>query len=484
MAAPPPQKTPSAHEDVMQFLEDLDSLNLQQPTKSASSPSPAPNKTLPSTTSSSAAASSSKVNEVLSFLDELNATTSSSPTKPSRPASSTVRSPSKPPTEKLPSAATLFGGSDAVTPTDGSSAPPHAEPVPATAKNEVPQTSQQTEQPAASDGGGWGWATSLWSQAQATASKATAAAASSLTMAQHIVEDASKVVTTEKMKGLVANVSKDLADSVAGVVKNETVQKVGSEFSKFTMSSVSTISDILAPPISPTAARAYVRRRSTQSQFARTVTVWLCAQPYDPAGPSEGYPSHDQIHDYVQATGNALWITDKPQQGICSKLVVNGVANPDPTSAKGLKEAIDIVEATLQKLSKFADLKSQEPERTVIDKVESEDEKRVFLIVQPFVTLLASQIFGAAPHIQFVVLLVCPSASGSAADVEVVTVVSQSVKVDTDGTADEEAGPLARWHRDQIARVIETAITDAFEEFAVRCQLRKKEKVVVEETAA
>ncbi|KAJ3097941.1 Multidrug resistance-associated protein 5 [Phlyctochytrium bullatum] len=127
------------------------------------------------------------------------------------------------------------------------------------------------------------------------------------------------------------------------------------EFSKFITSSVSTISDILAPPTSPTAARAYMRRRSTQSQFARNVTVWLCAQRYDPAWPSEGYPLHDQIHDYVQATGNALWITDKLQQGICSKLVVN---------------------ATLQNLSKFAGLKNKEPKRTVSEQGQIADSEK------------------------------------------------------------------------------------------------------------
>ncbi|KAJ3215571.1 hypothetical protein HDU67_000229 [Dinochytrium kinnereticum] len=455
MAAPPPQKTGSAHQDVMAFLQDLDSLNLQTPEK-PSSPSPAKGTTTDNSTPGKV------TQDVLSFLDELTSTTSAP-----KPAQSPIQNKqtSKPDLEKLPSASRLFGGSESNQATDA--AQREEAPRPATII-EDPTVKVDQAPPAQTDS--WSW-NSIWSQAQATASKVSAATATSLTMAQHIVEDAAKVVTSEKVKGMVANVSKDVADSVAGVVNNGTVQKVGSDLSKFTLSSVNTITDILAPPISPTAARAYVRRRSSVGLFARGITVWLCAQSFDPAGVADGYPTHDQIHDFVQATGNALWITDKPGLGICSKLVVNGVANPDPKSAKGLQEAIEIVENTLQKLNKFADAKTSDPAQTVLDKVESEDEKRVFLVIQPFVTLLASQMFGAAPHIQFFVLLVCPSLSDSN-DVEVVSVVSQSVRADTETSGDTTSrGPLLRWAKDQTSRVIETAITDAFEEFGVRCQL-------------
>ncbi|KAJ3217167.1 hypothetical protein HDU67_008387 [Dinochytrium kinnereticum] len=457
--ATPLQKTNLAHQDVMAFLQDLDSLNLQTPEK-PSSPAPSANN---NTTDSATAAPSKAKHDVLSFLDELTSTSPSQ--KP--PAQSLIpnKQPSKPDVEKLPSASHLFGGSESNQATDIDMREEASRPAPTVDRpvkvDEAP--------PAHTDSWSWG---SIWSQAQATASKVSAATATSLTMAQNIVEDAAKVVTSEKVKGMVANVSKDVADSVAGVVNNGTVQKVGSDLSRFTLSSVSTITDILAPPMSPSPARAYDGRGSLAGLFATGITVWLCAQPFDPAGIADGYPTFDQVHDFVQATGNALWITDKPGMGICSKLVVNGVANPDPKSAKGLKEAIEIVEATLQKLNKFADNKSPEPIPT--EKVEPKDEKRVFVVVQPFVTLLASQMFGAAPHIQFFVLLVCPLSSSSSPDVEVVSVVSQSVRADPEAGADDASqGPLLRWAKDQTSRVIETAITDAFEEFAVRCQLRE-----------
>ncbi|KAI8851644.1 hypothetical protein BC829DRAFT_386526 [Chytridium lagenaria] len=281
MAAPPPQKTGSAHQDVMQFLQDLDSLNLQPSDKASS---PAPNS---KSVDDTPAASAQSTQDVLSFLDELTA----APTKPTSPKTPTTssRQPSKP--DSLPSASHL---SSRGSPTRDS----------------------------------WSW-NSLWSQAQATASNITAATGASLSLAQHIVEDAAKVVTSEKVKGLVANVSTNLTDSVHNVVNNNRVQSLSNDISKFTISSVSTISDILA------------RRLGL---FARTITVWMCALTADPAGPTDLGPTHDQVHDFVQATGNALWITDRPEQGICSKLVVNGVANPDPQSAKGFNEAIEIVE--------------------------------------------------------------------------------------------------------------------------------------------
>ncbi|KAJ3103692.1 hypothetical protein HDU97_009945 [Phlyctochytrium planicorne] len=468
MSSSPPPKG-SAHQDVMQyaqtkrFLQDLDTLNI---TEKSTSPVPAASKP-----------DGKAAQDVLSFLDELttvpsaSTTSSKAATSPAKPQS---RQPSKQEVDNLPSASQLFGSEGSASSEQSSLQQPssvvsgkgyqsvRAEPSkPKSA--EPPKTPEQQEE------GSWSW-NSLWSQAQATASKVTAATATSLTMAQHMVEDAAKVVTSDKVKGIVANVSKDLTDSVAGVVKNETVQKYGSDLSKFTMSSVSTISDILAPPITPPGTL----RKSPAGMFAKTVTLWLCAQPFDPSGPADGYPTHDQVHDFVQATGNTLWITDKPGQGICSKLTVNGVANPDPKPAKGLQEAIQIVEQTLQKLSKFAEGKKDEVAQEA--KPEASEEKRVFLVVQPFITLMASQLFGAAPHIQFFVLLICPAVT-SETDAEkekenaakVVSVVSQSVRVDSDGVDPHSA--WARWGKDQTARVIETAITDVFEEFAVKCQV-------------
>ncbi|KAJ3100906.1 hypothetical protein HDU97_001846 [Phlyctochytrium planicorne] len=462
----------SAASDVLQFLEDLDSLNLNPPSSAT--------KTSSSTAASATPSPSKKPvssQDVLSFLDELTTppSQSTSPTKPK-----TLTSPSKPQSrqtsksdmENMPSASELFAPKESdgqpkpvVAAAQRNEKPTSAGPAAAAAaaaatkKPEATSTKPQPEEIGGAGGtsedGGWGWNT-LW----ATASKVTSTA-------QHMVEDAAKVVTSEKVKGVVANVTKEVAESVNSVVSKETVQKYSSDLQKFTASSVSTISEILAPPISPTAARAYVRRKSAAGLLARTITLWLCAQTFDPAGPSDQRPTADQIHDFVQATGTTLWITDKPGQGLCSKLNVNGVANPDPKSAQGLTQAMEIAEKTLQKLVKFSDKQREESANGVLAKIELEDEQRAFLIIQPFATLVASTVFGADPHMQFLIMLVHPKPSQEKfEDATVVTAVSQSLKVLSDSSS-----VLSSWSEDQTGRVIETAITDVFEEFSIRCSV-------------
>ncbi|KAI9320328.1 hypothetical protein DFJ73DRAFT_877744 [Zopfochytrium polystomum] len=412
----------SAHQDVMQFLQDLDSI---VPADAASSnpatgagPSSASGKSSKksrkpaagSGSSGSAAASSagpsSTQQEVLSFLDELTSSTSSTSSSASPPKSVEASGRSRrSSTSPRGVAVESFPGG-----------PPQA------AEAAAASTSLSGQTQAAPTSGGWSW-NSIWSTAQATAASVQAATASSLKIAEAMVEETAKAVTSDKVKGLMSEVSTNVSKSVSGVVNNESLGKLGTDLSKLTMSTVHTLTDALAP----TLARGL---GGSSHLVAETVTVWLCPQIEDPAaldvaaeGPAVAEKPEetaipattastsavgrmmsalrstledetggedsaaDRIHDFVQSRASAVWLGNlapsfgssgagigagvDPLDGgaarICRNVVVNSVTDPSPRAARGIEEALKAVEATLARLRKLADAHSPDGEPAEAD---------------------------------------------------------------------------------------------------------------------
>ncbi|KAJ3417104.1 hypothetical protein HDV05_006963 [Chytridiales sp. JEL 0842] len=336
------------------------------------------------------------------------------------------------------------------------------------------------------DQSSWSWNT-LWSTAQATASKVTAATASSITMAQHLVEEVEKTVSAEKVKGIVANVSNNVSHTVKGVVNTEAVGKLGSEL----MKSVNTIGDIIAPPIQrgPSAngrrgIGADIFSGDPLPPMASTVTVWLCAQTLDPEAINAGSVSNDtitaasdQIHDFVQGTTNALWLeSSSGQQQVCEKIVVNSVTDPTPRGANGLDEALKEAEKTLKRLSKLAESTSPTSNAPPTTSTSSPtatshtmENVTLFLVVQPFTISATSEIFGTVTARQFVTVLYKAPSGDNKVGARVSTAVSQSV-----GLGGQKSDLLVRWTEDQVVRVVESVVTDVLEEYALKLQLEHK----------
>ncbi|KAJ1569650.1 hypothetical protein HK405_011492 [Cladochytrium tenue] len=500
----------SARQDVIQFLEDLDTI-----VPAAGSPpgSSGGSNGAAGATSAAAAALASTVatnqEDVLSFLDELaHAASESSQTSAAPP--SNLQQPGARRTSAAPTSPRGFGAgpaaqSDEIDPTSGAAA--------------------ATEPP-----GSWSWG-SLWTTAQATVSAATA---TSIKMAEAMVEETTKAVTSDKVKGLVAEVSSNVTKSVSGVVSHETVGKLTTDFSKLTHS----ITDVLAPPINRSSSGAWNR----PLVLANSATIWLCphiagsgptqsaetektedSSPQkepegdvsegiagvgkilsaalkrvvaDDDGPAGAEAAADRVHDFVQSTANSVWLAsagDGLGRRLCRRVTVNSVMDPSPKTAGSLDEAIRAAELTLTRLYKLA--KENAPaaaEDSAVPLVPGVPaHATVFIVVQPFATVVESNMLGSSEKRQFLALLVCPdawTASGSPAaagtppvdavtafsgeGVEIVTGISNAVQaLPPEATASGAPVPpiaMQQWHEEQAQRAVETVLVDLIEEFAVR----------------
>ncbi|KND04290.1 uncharacterized protein SPPG_00025 [Spizellomyces punctatus DAOM BR117] len=413
---------PNAHQEVLQFLQDLDSI---VPGEAAGGPTTSVAQNATPTTH---AASSQ---DVLSFLNELDAP----PVSSASPSASTIPSqappvgvPASKPGQTNPYAAT--SSAPHRPPVVTSQRPPQGfsipAPSPVTSQQTVPQQTnvpliqpsyQSTDTSPTVRGDAWGWG-NIWSQA----AKVSGAAATSLTKgletAKAMAEETAKAVSTnEKVKGIISNVNK------------EQFEKLGTDITRLTQSVVDTI----APPIGR-------GDHPSTAMFASNVTVWFC-------GEASGAADLDNLHDFVQSTVNEMWLNSRPR--LCDKVSVNSVKHPEPKIADSLEEATKIVESTIERLHKLSD--SSEPIPTA--------SQAVFLVIQPFTTTLTSLLSDSQPHLQYYTVLV------SGDTMHVATSVSQSVAV----VAGED-GLVGKWAKHQKQRVLETAMADVCEEFAVRCQ--------------
>jgi hypothetical protein len=107
---------------------------------------------------------------------------------------------------------------------------------------------------------------------------------------------------------------------------------------------------------------------------------------------------------------------------------------------------------------------------------QSQKNVTIFLIVQPFTVSVSSEVFGSHPLRQFLTLLYKQPQTSAVqpADVSsnVFTAISQSVRADTPSVVAGGAEALVRWNEDQVTRVVESAVTDVLEEFALKSQLK------------
>ncbi|KAJ3356808.1 hypothetical protein HDU83_009620 [Entophlyctis luteolus] len=488
--APPTQ----ASDDVMKFLDGLDDLVPALRDTSATAPA------------ASAVPAPAAPDDVLSFLDNLDAK--------AQPA---------PPIESTAAGASPSGGS---LPAAAVTAPTDLEETNASLASISSQTAADTA---------WGWAGSIWSKAQATASNLSSTAVSSLKMAEAMVEE---TLASDKVKGIVAEVS--------GVVNKETVGKLipqseaaylANDISKFTIKSVSTIGDIIAPPLEQDGYRGGAGSSSishllfadafrdssspTSSSLPRlasTITVWLCAELGEPdtapvvhqdspdssAARMVPQSTADMVHDFVQATANSLWlhgggvVPGGSGRAIGSRVVVNSVTDPSPRAARGVQEAVKVVEATVQRLQKLADINEPEPDdesdANNTDSGPKPPNVTLFLVIQPFTTLIPSPFnsnatantssstaaSASAPpatalHRHFLTMLVNPKTKSPGLDV--ISAVSQSVRADKGGKVfgGKEPSPalkllMEKWAEEQMTRVVEAAVNDVLEEFSLRAK--------------
>ncbi|KAJ3082136.1 hypothetical protein HDU99_003555 [Rhizoclosmatium hyalinum] len=449
MAAAPAKDT----EDVMKFLDGLDDLvPATAPTSAAAASNPATASSPASGQPTGAAKPKPKPSDadVLSFLDELKA--------------------DQPP-------------SDAKT-----------EPVNQPAQ---PNTADELSAKA------WGWAGNLWSTAQATASKVSSTAVASLQMAEAMVEE---TLTSDTVKGLAKDVTSTVSSTVSGVVKSETVGKLTQDISNFTINTVNSVADVIAPPIESPSYRggnssishmlfADASKGSTSNlpPVAGTITVWLCAelQEDEPQQATEQgmvpQSPADMIHDFVQGTANSLWlhgggaIPGGSGRAIGKRIVVNSVTDPSPRPARGVQEAVKVIEATVQRLAKLAEANEAEtsPQPATDDGAPQPPNVTLFLVIQPYTTLIPSPLqsttagSATALHRHYLTMLVNPKTKSPGLDV--VSAVSQSVRADKGGKTfgGKEMVPalkklMDKWSEEQVMRVVEVAVNDVLEEFSLR----------------
>ncbi|KAI8622039.1 hypothetical protein BC830DRAFT_927477 [Chytriomyces sp. MP71] len=476
--------TPANDDDVMKFLDGLDDMVKKSSTNA--SPARAPSGTTGALLGGGGAASAKKTSDVLSFLDELTETK-----KENNGAASAVAKAA--PTIPSPSPVAVGSGID-VAQTDASSAPTNAQqPTP------IAETQKQV-----ASAQGWGWAGSLWSTAQAVGSTAV----SSLKMAEAMVEE---TLTSDTVKGLV----QDVSTSVQGVVSKESVGKLTQDMSKFAMNSVNTLGDIIAPPIE---SPSYRGGNSTISHLlfsdasggnpklppiSSTITIWLCAELQEEEQQAAAAAASvdatmvpqspaDLIHDFVQATANSLWlhgggiVPGGSGRAIARRVVVNSVTDPSPRAARGVQEAVKVIEATVGRLQKLADTNDAKAEAPAPnpDGTPVPPNVTLFLIIQPYTTLIPSPITAAAAtggaatalHKHFLTMLLNPQTKAHGLDV--VSAVSQSVRSDKGASrlfggkemTAQLKGLMDKWSEEQVLRVVEVAVNDVLEEFSLRAK--------------
>ncbi|KAI9009496.1 hypothetical protein BC832DRAFT_551498 [Gaertneriomyces semiglobifer] len=406
------------HQDVLQFLQDLDSIV----------PTDQPASTAASATISSVVSEPNQ--DVMSFLNELDSpTVDMQQNVPAAVQAQAVAhgnprvedAASAPPPAVVP---TVAQGGQSDTPQSQSQAPARQPGItmqqPMNPSNHESSARHYDERQQDS----WGWNVGrLWSRAQQVSTSAATSLTKSLETAKHMAEETAKAVSAnEKVKGL---------------MNKEGLGKLGNDITRFTQS----LADTLAPPIDAA---------SDVAPLATTVSIWLSAATLDSEAADT---SLDALHDFVQATVNDLWLN---QMRLCSKVAVNSVKDPGSRVADSFAEAAEIVQTTILRLRKLAeahvDTHSPVSPRSSTG-TPAPSHQSVFLVIQPVNTLI-----GSHRHLHYMVF-------ASAMDKDIVTTsLSQSVVL-----RGEKDGLKGKWEKSQKLRVLETVLADCCEEFGVRC---------------
>ncbi|KAJ3087925.1 hypothetical protein HK102_009960 [Quaeritorhiza haematococci] len=356
--------------------------------------------------------------------------------------------------------------------------------------SQLPQQQPQTMDGSGNGGavGSWSWNT-LWSQAQAATANLTAATAkvtnvtaSSLTkgleQAQQMAKETAKAVGS-------ADMVKELVEDI----KNQRLDKIGTDITKLTKTSVTTLVDTIAPPLNPTSRSPASPSSSTPvQQYASKITVWFCLE----ATIGENI---DAFHDFLQSIANELLLDRRPDEEnrwggakgtkrLCDKVVVNSVKDPNPKCVNSLEEAMENVEAILGRLEKLS--ASQPQPSTMQTDSNIPPSRALYIVVQPFQRHLTSVRFGTLNHLQYLLVLAYEheskeeqekqaagedGTSSTVKSLKSVTVVSQSVgRPVVDGVEDggeKKAAMMAKWAEQQRDRILEGALADICEEFTL-----------------
>ncbi|KAJ3770072.1 maintenance of telomere capping protein 1 [Lentinula raphanica] len=355
-------KSKTKQEEALQLLDDLDSFTpIESATSSGSAAAPAPeNET-----------------EVLAFLDEITQK-SSEPTRPTtthleRPASRTGAPTLRKSTERVKLGSSLSAGgspSRSGTPTNvtrTASAEPALESAPA---------------PAAA-GGGWGWG-SVWTTASAALQQA-------------------RTVVDEQVKNLPNNEqAKKWSEGVREYAKAHQLDKLGQDFKRVGLSTLTDILNVVAPPISE----------------HEVIQIWL----------SHDMTGYDGIENIVFRS-----MTRVLEQVEGGDLIVNrgqhsqpkeeaGSAARDLNTVEGYEAAVKLSQANLDELIKVKDSALKAKKETASSTQSPTSYSYVYLRVQPYLTsysvpstsALAST-EGSAPseqskqqHLQFLLYLSDP----------------------------------------------------------------------------
>ncbi|KAJ3907760.1 maintenance of telomere capping protein 1 [Lentinula edodes] len=357
-------KSKTKHEEALQLLDDLDSFTpIESAVSSGSATAPAPE----------------SETEVLAFLDEITQK-SSEPTRPTtahleRPASRTGAPSLRKSTERV-----RLGGSSLST---GTSTPSRAGTPPTNSRTTGSSEPASDPAPATGGGGSWGWG-SVWTTASAALQQA-------------------RSVVDEQVKNLPSNEqAKKWSEGVKEYAKTHQLDKLGQDFKRVGLSTLTDILNVVAPPISE----------------HEVIQIWL----------SHDMSGYDGIENIVYRA-----MTRVLEQVEGGDLIVNrgeesrpkddaGNAARELNTVEGYEAAVKLSQANLDELIKIKDSALKAKKETLSSIQSPTSYSYVYLRVQPYLTsysipstsTLAST-DGSAPaeqskqqHLQFLLYLTDP----------------------------------------------------------------------------
>ncbi|TPX39998.1 hypothetical protein SeMB42_g01619 [Synchytrium endobioticum] len=228
-------------------------------------------------------------------------------------------------------------------------------------------------------------------------------------------------VTESTIKQLSQNdaISKSLA-ATAGVAS------LSKDLSRLAQTGLSQVASTLAPPL--------------LSPSDHSLTLWFCFKAND--------YNVSPLHGFIQDTVNQVWLRSHAR--ICSKAIVNSVKDPHPVIAKDLDHAVTLSKETLCKLQALADQHaSLSPSPSLVQST-----RHIFLIIQPYIITVPS----SARHLLHYIVIYDE-------DQVVADTISQSV---LDKLVNQGDSYIERWLLVQRGRVVEVAIGDLIDEYAVK----------------
>ncbi|KAI8823381.1 uncharacterized protein EV422DRAFT_520840 [Fimicolochytrium jonesii] len=419
------------NQEVLQFLQDLDNI---VPTDDPALPTAGD---LATTTGTAATTDTHSSQDVLSFLNELDAPVEPAPLPKvvkegtGSPAVMTtvpgVGGVTVPGRVQTPTTAASVGSGSIGRSAGGSrNATPGLEGKgqgqgfgSAQGGNERPAQSETSPQ---SDS--WGALAGGWSSIWSQAAKVGATATTSLTKGL----ESAKAIAEETAKSVAAN------ENVKGIINREQMAKLGTNLSHLTH----TLVDTIAPPIPDSESTA-------SSPLAPVVSLYFSA----PADPDVG-----DLRDFILATLREMWIGR-----VCDRVALEGVEGGRVCT--GLGEAVGQVKETMAHLHQLSATSATPP---------SPHHAHVFLAIQPFAPALPTK------QIQYYVTMSSPQAIGAESSpssspspsTTEASAISQSVADEATGSTDG-GGLTRKWGRHQKRRIVETVVADVCEEFGVRC---------------